>query len=238
MNWINITTLCLSLFLCGLSSSILNPFFPMETLSRGISIAHCGFILGIKFLACAFSSVIVGTGIGVYLSAKHVIAIGLFLVFVCNVLFSFLFFILDPTVFFIIAITLRIALAFGETAVLIAGYSLAGVQGEGKHQGVMTAVADSSYGVGLMVGPAAGGEMYQVGGFMLPFLVLGGVGIFQCVLVMSVMRPREGEGEYQHVDDKEKCNKEKDGKSNNITWNGALSVPVIFLRYGPSPKCI
>ena len=135
MNWVNIIVLCISLFLCGLSSSILNPFLPMETLSRGITITQCGFILGIKFLACVFSSVIVGSGIGAYLSAKHVIAIGLFLVFVCNILFSFLFFILDPTVFFSIAITLRIALALGETAVLIAGYSLAGVQGGGKHQG-------------------------------------------------------------------------------------------------------
>ena len=86
-----------------------------------------------------------------------------------------------------------------------------------------------------MVGPAAGGEMYQVGGFMLPFLVLGGAGLFQCGLVMSVMKPMVGE--YQQMDDTEKGAKEEDGKSNNITWITALSVPVIFLRQGPGPKC-
>ena len=43
--------------------------------------------------------------------------------------------ILDPIMYIIISISLRILLALGETAVMISGYSLAGANGGDKHQG-------------------------------------------------------------------------------------------------------
>ena len=135
MNWVNTSILCLSLLLSGISSSILNSFFPMESLSKGISIAQCGLIIGIKFFANVLSSFMVGSIMGVFISARVVLICGLILVFANNTLFSFLYFIDDPTIYMTTSIILRVFLALGETAVIISGYSLAGKQGGEKHQG-------------------------------------------------------------------------------------------------------
>ena len=135
MNWVNTIILCFSLLLSGISSSIINSFFPMEALSKGISIAQCGFIIGIKFFSNVISSFLVGSIMGVFISARTVLICGLILVFANNTLFSFLYFMADPTMYMTTSIILRILLALGETAVIISGYSLAGKQGGDKHAG-------------------------------------------------------------------------------------------------------
>lgn len=38
----------------------------------------------------------------------------------------------------------------------------------------MFAVLETFFGVGLILGPTVGGALYQVGGFTLPFVTLGG----------------------------------------------------------------
>ena len=138
MHWANTVILCSSLLLSGISSSIINSFFPMEALSKGITIAQCGFIIGIKFFANVFSSFIVGSFMGVFISARNVLICGLLLVFANNTLFSLIYLIPDPQLYIITSITLRVLLALGETAVIISGYSLAGKQGGEKHQGKLS----------------------------------------------------------------------------------------------------
>ena len=135
MNMVNTIILCVSLLLSGISSSIINSFFPMEALSVGISIGQCGFIIGIKFFSNVLSSFLVGSIMGVVLSARNILICGLILIFANNTLFSFIYFIPDPTLYMTTSIILRILLALGETAVIISGYSLAGKQGGQKHQG-------------------------------------------------------------------------------------------------------
>ena len=135
MNMVNTIILCVSLLLSGISSSIINSFFPMEALSVGISIAQCGFIIGIKLFSNVLSSFLVGSIMGVVLSARDILICGLILIFANNTLFSFIYFIPDPTLYMTTSIILRILLALGETAVIISGYSLAGKQGGQKHQG-------------------------------------------------------------------------------------------------------
>ena len=49
--------------------------------------------------------------------------------------------------------------------------------------GFVTALADSCYGIGLMLGPAVGGELHELGGFMLPFLIEGGGALIQALVV-------------------------------------------------------
>ena len=135
MNVGNTVILCISLLLSGISSSILNSFFPMESLSKGVTITQCGLIIGIKFIGNVISSFLVGSIMGSFLTARSILMLGLLLVFICNLFFSFIYLLSTPISFLSIAIILRLFLALGETSVIVAGYSLAGNQGGEKHKG-------------------------------------------------------------------------------------------------------
>ena len=43
------------------------------------------------------------------------------------------------------------------------------------------ALTETSFGLGLMIGPALGSLLFEVGGFKLPFFVVGG---FACVVAL------------------------------------------------------
>ena len=135
MHFVNVLILCVSLLLCGVSSSLVNSFFTEESLSRGVTVAQCGVIIGIKFFANVLSSFMVGNFMGVVISARNVLICGLLIVSVCNSLFSLLFFIVEPVSYIVISISLRIFLALGETSIIISGYSQVGAHGGENHQG-------------------------------------------------------------------------------------------------------
>ena len=88
----------------------------------------------------------------------------------------------------------------------------------------MTALADSCYGIGLMVGPAVGGELHQLGGFLLPFLVEGGGALLQAVVVVWGME--------EHPDEDEDNNNVVKQKEVKVTWKKVITAPPIFLRKG------
>ena len=52
----------------------------------------------------------------------------------------------------------------------------------------MFGVVEMSFGVGMILGPTVGGSLFQLGGFSLPFGVLGGVLVGQA-LVSSLTLP-------------------------------------------------
>ena len=135
MHLAKVAILCSSLLLVGISSSLINSFFPMESLSRGVSLSQCGIIIGSKYLANVFSSFVVGNIMEVTMSTRSVLICGLLVICACNSLFSLLYFVSDPMAYMMISISLRIFLAFGETAVMISSYSQAAVQGGEDHQG-------------------------------------------------------------------------------------------------------
>ena len=88
----------------------------------------------------------------------------------------------------------------------------------------MTALADSCYGIGLMLGPALGGALHELGGFMLPFLIEGGGALVQAMVVGCGMSTNE----YQNIDN----NNQEAEKEKKVTWKNVMTAPPIFLRKG------
>ena len=43
-------------------------------------------------------------------------------------------------------------------------------------------VVEMSFGVGMILGPTVGGSLFQIGGFTLPFAVLGGILLVQAAI--------------------------------------------------------
>ena len=54
----------------------------------------------------------------------------------------------------------------------------------------MFAILETFFGLGMIMGPFCGGLLYEVGGFILPFVTLGGVLVAATIFVVIVL-PRD-----------------------------------------------
>ena len=81
----------------------------------------------------------------------------------------------------------------------------------------MFATLETFFGIGLIVGPTVGGAMYQAGGYILPFAVLGSFLIFAAILTYFILPERynERDGGLQETQEKGLCD--------------LLRIPSIFL---------
>jgi hypothetical protein len=51
----------------------------------------------------------------------------------------------------------------------------------------MIVILKASFGLGLIVGPSVGGALYQVGGFILPFVTMGSMLILAACMTFFVL---------------------------------------------------
>ena len=73
-----------------------------------------------------------------------------------------------------------------------------------------------------MLGPAVGGELHELGGFMLPFLIEGGGALIQALVVGGWMSKHE----YQDIDN----NNQEAETEKKVNWTNVMTAPPIFLR--------
>ena len=71
-----------------------------------------------------------------------------------------------------------------------------------------------SYDVLKTLGPVIGSVLYDLGGFILPFLTVGGIGVILSICLLYVIP----EGEYEKQDDVEQ------GKTQKLTWSNIIRV--------------
>ena len=86
----------------------------------------------------------------------------------------------------------------------------------------MIGLAETCYGIGLMVGPAVGGWLHQLGGYIIPFIMEGSVALLQTFLVVCGIRGASHK-ETHHAD------KVVEVKA---TWKKVIGTPPIMLRNG------
>lgn len=98
---------------------------------------------------------------------------GIILSGIGNLLFSFLYLEMNPQRFLAIACVLRVLLAIACSMYLTACYSIMTfVWSERRTQAV--GLLEMTTGVGMVIGPMVGSELYNAGGFGLPFQCLAG----------------------------------------------------------------
>ena len=99
--------------------------------------------------------------------------------------------------FISLSFVIRIVEAVGNSFFLSSSFTLVASQFPSSVS-TMFGVVEMSFGVGMILGPTVGGALYQLGGFTLPFTVLGGVLVVQAVLssfTLPAMKEREEEEE-------------------------------------------
>lgn len=158
--------------MAGVSLSLLSPFYPSEALSKGVSVTQSGIVMGTAFLATILFTPFCGKYINI-MGARKFLLVGAVICGVGNLSFGFLNKVNGSQAFFWSSLAIRIFVALGESGMTPAAYALAGQQVDRKNRGKAISLAESFFGAGTIFGPSLGGFLYELGGFLTPFLVSG-----------------------------------------------------------------
>ncbi|GFY41822.1 MFS-type transporter SLC18B1 [Trichonephila inaurata madagascariensis] len=159
-----------NLFL-GSCYSLMAPIYPAEAEKKEASATAYGLVFGVYQLVMFVSAPIYGKLI-IVLKPGFLMKTGMLVSGICVILFSFLEYAPPGLPFIALSIVIRGVDALGASAFLTASYTTLGCELPDVIGRAMS-IVETTFSVGLAVGPVIGGILYEAGGFSLPFLVVG-----------------------------------------------------------------
>eukprot|EP00095_Tigriopus_kingsejongensis_P003951 maker-scaffold79_size400133-snap-gene-1.9 protein:Tk03951 transcript:maker-scaffold79_size400133-snap-gene-1.9-mRNA-1 annotation:"uncharacterized mfs-type transporter" len=169
-----------------LCSNATAPFYPHEAEKKGCVPSEYGLVFGIFELTVFLVSPIIGANLN-RLGMKATLNIGIGTVGVTSILFGLLDRIEDGKVFLGLSFALRIIEACGNSGFLTGSFSMIAKEFP-DNVATMFAILETFFGIGMICGPTVGGALYELGGFTLPFVTLGGV-LICATIFTSVILP-------------------------------------------------
>ncbi|KAG1701679.1 MFS-type transporter SLC18B1 [Nymphon striatum] len=168
-NILFLITILFNNLVSSISFTIVVSFLTQTSLSKGASSTETGFIFSafaLSFLVCSpFVGLIVPI-IGLkftFLSSTFILAGSSFVVDAPS-----------RTSFVALSIAIRIVAGTGNLGVKAGSYTTFSSISQ-KYSATLLGLNTASLGIGNSIGPFIGGVLYDIGGFKLPFFVLGGV---------------------------------------------------------------
>ncbi|ESO99372.1 hypothetical protein LOTGIDRAFT_113544 [Lottia gigantea] len=172
-----------SAFICF---SLLAPFFPGEAKKKSASETTVGLIFSCFQLIIFITSPILGfflTKIG----AKFMFISGVFVCGCCSILFGVLDKCPPGDIFIAMCFLCRTIEALGTSMFITASFAIMAFEFP-NHVATVFGALETFTGLGLMLGPPIGGALYELGGYGLPFWVLGSI-LITCGTVSLFLMP-------------------------------------------------
>ncbi|CAG9863397.1 unnamed protein product [Phyllotreta striolata] len=166
-----LASLALVDFMSFCSTSIMAPFFPREAHEKGVSATFTGLVFSFYALVMFISSPIFGK-ITPKFGAKFLFLLGIFAAGTGNILFGLLEYIENYTLFATLCLLIQGFEALGASAYSTASYIFV-IKSFPNNIGSVIGILETFVGLGMSTGPVVGGLLYSLGGFSLPFFVLG-----------------------------------------------------------------
>lgn len=186
--WVTLVVFSAAQFCNAVCVSLQAPFYPAEAEKKGATATQYGLVFGVFELTVFLVSPIYGRFMSRW-GPKFVNNAGIFTVSVMCILFGFLDRLQDTESFIGFSFAVRIVEAMGNAAFVTSAFSIIAKEFP-KNVGSSFATMETFFGLGLIVGPTVGGALYQVGGYTLPFIVLGALlllaALMTCCLLPSV----------------------------------------------------
>ena len=214
--WAVIITLCVTHLCNGMCVSLQAPFYPAEAEKKGATATEYGLVFGIFELTVFLVSPIIGKCLP-RIGIRKAFSGGITITGIMCVLFGLLNRIDDSKTFITLSFVIRIVEALGNSAFLASSFTLV-AQLFQVSVGTVFALVETSFGLGMIIGPTIGGALYEAGGYTLPFGVLGGLLLLQALLSNWTLP-------YL----KEQKNNSEDEESQNFGLLKALSIPSVVL---------
>jgi len=175
---INISSVYIAL---GLLISLQPPFYPSEAELKGAKPSEYGFVFGIANLSLFIFSPIFGK-YGSKIGPKICFNCGAVMQGVSGFLFAFLPYCDGVVLFISLSYLLRFIEGLGTAMAWSSALGILMQVFPNKVASVMS-LTQTCFGLGYMLGPAVGAWLYESGGFMLPFLVVGSISTILSILL-------------------------------------------------------
>lgn len=166
-----IAILCLANFSATVFYSCIAPFFPSYAVAKGATETEVGLIFGCFQLVIFIMSPLWGMLLS-RIGAKFMFVTGILTTGVAAILMGFLEYCPAGRTFVIMCFAIRLVDAVGVSAFMTASFTIIASEFPSAISTVFGA-CETFNGLGYTLGPPIGGFLYQIGGFLLPFAVLG-----------------------------------------------------------------
>jgi len=184
--WITLIVLALVNLGEAVTVSIQAPFYPAEAESKGATATEYGLVFGVFELVIFLVSPLYGKYI-MKIGPKFLLNAGIFTTSICCILFGLLDRVEGREAFVALSFIIRIVQAVGEAGYITASFSL--IAKEFPESIATTfALLETCFGIGILCGPTLGGALYQVGGYIMPFTVLGSF-LFVAACITYIILP-------------------------------------------------
>lgn len=150
-----------------------------------------GFVFSVYALVMMIASPLLGKVLPV-IGVKFMLLSGIWFAGWSNILFGFLDHVQDPTSFSVLCFVVRSVGAFGAASFSTASYTYI-IQLFPDNVGLAFGLTETCVGIGMSLGPAVGGLLYGLGGYSLPFYVLGSFILATGPLCAYFVAPIEGQ---------------------------------------------
>ncbi|XP_045594273.1 MFS-type transporter SLC18B1 [Procambarus clarkii] len=242
--WLLLMVLCLGALTSSFAVCLFPPFFPHVAQQKGCSSTVFGLIIGTNCLTAFLVTPIIGKKLRT-IGVKFAFSAGVFCSGGCCFLSGFLEWFAPGPVFVIMAILIRMTQATANAGISTATFAYIGLEFPDTVAKVF-AWTRTTMNLAQMFGPVVGGALLQVGGFKLPFIVMGTVQMSMTLIALYCLPY------YCEEEESEKCEEVKIWKVFAIKgiWisfitfifstmsNGFLSItlePQVLRKYHLSP---
>lgn len=189
--WLTLIVFSIAQFCNAVCVSLQAPFYPHEAEMKGATATQYSFVFSVFELTVFIVSPIYGQYLD-RIGVNFLNNAGLFTVSISCILFGFLNRMDGTAMFLGFSFLIRILEALGNAAFITTAFSII-AQEFPLNVGSAFAILETFFGFGLIVGPTVGGALYELGGFTLPFVVLGSVLIVAAATVWCFL-PKEAVG--------------------------------------------
>ncbi|XP_028037700.1 MFS-type transporter SLC18B1-like [Bombyx mandarina] len=179
--WLTIVVIGIADFCNAICVALQAPFYPKEAEKKGCTATEYGLVFGVFELVVFIVSPIYGAHLN-RIGPKLLFNTGILTTGTCAILFGLLDRVEGHVPFITLSFVIRIVEAMGNAAFLTASFAIIAKEFP-NNVATMFASIETFFGLGLIVGPTLGGALYGLGGYSLPFAVLGSA-LF-CAAVMS-----------------------------------------------------
>uniref|UniRef100_T1KJ10 Major facilitator superfamily (MFS) profile domain-containing protein n=1 Tax=Tetranychus urticae TaxID=32264 RepID=T1KJ10_TETUR len=174
-------------FCIGANGSLQAPFFPGECDIKGVSSLIYGLIFGVFELVIIVTCPIFSKMFA-YVTPYFFLEFGLFLIGATAVLFGVLDKVTRSLEFSVFAFSLRMGEGVGTAAFIASSHAIRSSEFS-RHAAYAHMVLSTASSLGSLLGSPVGGALFTAGGYVMPFVVFGGLLLFGS-LVSIVILPK------------------------------------------------
>ena len=183
--WKVMMTLIMTHLSNGMCVALQAPFYPAEAEKKGASATSYGLVFGIFELTVFLVSPFMGKYLP-RLGVRRAFNGGITITGLMFIAFGFLDRVRGDDTFIALSLANRIVAGVGNSAFLSASFTLV-AQVFPSSVSTIFGLVEMAFGLGMILGPTVGGALYQLGGFEVPFAVLGGILLFQAAISTLIL---------------------------------------------------